>query len=282
MSSFEIRPIEDSAASCQVEALQEALWPMTDARYTPQAVMLEGADNGGLYLGAFQGPRLIGWMFASLGLIPNGNRIDPVAAARLKIYVRMVAVTPSLQNQGVGHALLLGARDYAVRLGVHLITWSFNPLASGQSWLFIGKLGGIVNGHEPAGRNPHPHLALEWWVNNNRVKRRTTRPRQPLSLTAFLDGGGVVANATSVNAAHHAIPPDEFIAHSHKVVLVEIPSNFHQIQADDPALAQRWRTHLHQTLTYYFHKGYLITDFVRHVNDILPERDFYILTHRDA
>ncbi len=282
MSSFEIRPIEDEAVSHQAAALQEAFWPVTDPRYTSPNLMLQAARHGGLYLGAFEGPRLIGLLFGALGLIPGGNRIDLVAAARLKIYLRSVLVAPACQNHGVGYALLVQARDYAIRLGIHLITWAFDPLSSAQSWLFIGKSGGIVHTHETAGHDLSPYLALEWWVNNNRVKRRTTRPRQPLTLTAFLDGGGVVANATSVNAAHHAVPPGEFIDHPHNVVLVEIPSNFGYIQADDPELAQRWRAHIHQTLAHYFHKGYLITDFVRHVNDILPERDFYILTYRDA
>lgn len=286
MSSVEIRPITTPAHAQAAAALQHMF---TGETLSPD-FMLAVHHNGGLLIGAFNEDTLLGLAFGVISLIPSRDRIDPVAAARLKLYLHTLVVTPTRQGQGLGRQLLVGARDYAMRLGLRLITWALDPLSSCPAWLSIGKMGGISSGYLTGSGNPGGLLALapsdslevEWWVTNNRVQRRTTRPRTALDLTAFLEGGGVVVNATSLDETQQAAPKSSFLDDSGNIILVEIPHDFSRLQAHAWPLVTAWRAHARAVLQHYFSKGYFITDFVRHHTGILPERDFYVLTSHDA
>lgn len=284
MSSVEIRPITNPAHAQDAAALQHLL----TGQALPPDFMLAAYHNGGLFIGAFNGTDLLGLAFGVISLIPSGDRIDPVAAARLKLYLHTLGVAPARQDQGIGRQLLVGARDYAMRLGLRLITWAVDPLISRSAWLSIGKMGGISSGYltwpgQPDDADagaPSDNLEIEWWVTNNRVQRRTTRPRKALDLTAFLEGGGVIVNATSLDETQQATPKATFLNDPGNIILVEIPHAF-DLQAASP-LVVAWRAHARAVLEHYFNQGYFITDFVRHHTGILPERDFYVLTSRDA
>lgn len=287
MSTIEIRPIATLAAAQQTALIQRALGGNSEWDWLPPALMLSVHHNGGLCLGAFDAEQVVGFAFGLISLIPSGDRIDPVAAARLKLYLRALAVAPDYQGRGIGQQLFLGVRDYALRLGLRLVTWALDPLLSQPAWLSIGKMGGISSGFQPWRASssvapPADFLEVEWWVTNNRVQRRTMRPRQALNLTAFLGGGGVIVNTTSLDDTDQAAPPATFLDDNGNVILVEIPHDFGRLQAHAWPLVDAWRTHVRAVLEHYFHKGYFITDCVRHRTDILPERDFYVLAHRDA
>ena len=281
MIDLDIRPITTSQQFAQVETLQNLV------QHSPIPVQLMHAieQNGGLFLGAFQQKTLVGYAFGTIGLISAEGRIDPVAAARLKLYLDHLIVHPDHQNSGIGYELMVNVRLFAVRLGLRLVTGEFDPLNSQQGRLFISKLGGIIreSGNEDSEADSSDwNISAEWWLGNNRVVRRTTQPRKSLKLSAFLDGGGYIVNRTTLNSAEFAVPPATFDEHTGIVVLAEIPTNFAQIAQTDAPLATQWHTHIRKLFAHYLERSYFVTDFVYHTGDVGAERAFYVFTHNSS
>lgn len=269
MLDIEIRPIVDSADNARVVAIQNT----SAAEPAPPPDYMHAArEDGALFTGAYVGDTLIGYAFGSIGLVPGERRVDLIAAARLKLALNQVAVHPDYQGRGVGTQLMIAALVYANRLGLRLITFAADPLHSVHGWLFIGKLGGV--GTSLAG----DRIGVDWWITNNRVKKRTTNPRKPLKLSAFVGAGAVVVSSVQRDTHGTPTPPDKFVNSSGNVVLVEIPAQINEVADEAETL---WRQHLHILLDHYLSRGYLITDFVREPGAD-GTRSFLVLMYRDA
>ncbi|HCB49609.1 MAG TPA: hypothetical protein DEP47_08820, partial [Chloroflexi bacterium] len=62
----------------------------------------------------------------------------------------------------------------------------------------------------------------------------------------------------------------------------EIPANIQLIKQTDITLATAWRNHSRRLFEHFFDHNYLITDFVRRLDDSGFSRSYYILIHGDA
>jgi predicted GNAT superfamily acetyltransferase len=56
----------------------------------------------------------------------------------------MLAISRSYWNSGIGAELKLSQRGYALKRGIHLIEWTYDPLESKNAHLNVRKLGAIV------------------------------------------------------------------------------------------------------------------------------------------
>ncbi len=288
---IEIRPLTDHDTIARIETLQKETWGIGDLEVLPTHFLHALQYNGALLLGAFDGDRLVGFTFATLGMIEKGNRIDEVAAARLKLYSVVTGVHPDYQGQHVGQRLKLAQRDFALRIGVRLITWTFDPLESRNGYFNIGKLGAICNRYllnyhgNLGGINaglPTDRFEVEWWVTSNRVQSRVSRQRRSLSLEALLGGGALLINEATFGSDGLPVPPPNYISRPSNLLLMEIPTDFQQIKLTDPALARRWRDHSRLLFQELFHSEFIVTDFASYEDENGRRRCFYLLTHRDS
>jgi predicted GNAT superfamily acetyltransferase len=275
----------------ELEQVQLIIWGK-DAREIMPAHLLHALQyNGAALLGAFDGTKVVGFTLAVLGTVEGlTERIDQVAAARLKMYSVIAGVLPAYRDAGVGYRLKMAQRDFALRIGVRLITWVYDPLESRNARFNIGKLGTVCSRYL---RNFHGEMAginagletdrfeVEWWVTSNRVKGRAKRHKRPLSLQALVDGGAVLVNEVTFNAAGLPAPPLEIIHAPGNLALVEIPADFQRIKQEDFPLALKWREHSRSVFEAFFQDGYLATDFVSQIDEG-KRRSFYLLTHQDA
>jgi predicted GNAT superfamily acetyltransferase len=281
MLSVEIRPILDSADIDQLETIQQIV---AAPIVIPGDYMRLAGNNGNMLIGAYRAEKLVGFAFGTIGLIPSGRRIDPVAAARLKLVLERLIVLPAFQNEGVGSQLMIATRDFAQRLGLRLITFSADALDPLQGWLFIGKLGGISQEHSRNfyGTNRHgDRLIVEWWITNNRVKKRTNNPRKPLQLPAFIGAGGVVVSNVNWSDANEPFPPEQFVNSVSSIILFEIPESAMDQKTADVTALERWQTHARLFFEHYFERNYIITDFVRQPQPD-GDRAFYVLTQQNS
>ncbi len=290
-----IRPIVDPDDYPRLEALQRDIWGMSDLEILPGREMHALAHSGAQLHGAYDGDRLIGFCFGVIGTVAAlEDRIDPVAAARLKMYSVIMGVLPAYQGQGVGYDLKLAQRDFAHRIGIRLITWTYDPLESRNAWLNIGKLGCICEAylcdfHGPLGGInaglSTDRFEASWWITTNRVKSRTNqdgRRRRPLDLGAILGGGAVLINEARLDDPDLPRPPEAFDDVEANLLLVEIPADFQRIKHRDMGLARAWRRHTRALFEHVFSAGYVVTDFAREGAKGQPARSFYVLTHRSA
>jgi chorismate synthase len=287
-----IQPILKPADYDALEQIQLAVWGMSEIELIPGRFMHALQHNGASLLGAYDGDKLVGFVLGVIGTMEGlHDRVDQVAAARLQMYSAILGVLPDYQEHDVGYQLKLAQRDFALRVGIRLVTWTYDPLQSRNAWFNFGKLGVISNRylrdfHGPMGGLnaglPTDRFEVQWWVTSNRARSRTGKRRRPLSLDALVGGGAVLVNQTSFNEADMPVPAGDFEDVSTRMILIEIPADFTAVKAHDMTLAARWREHSRQLFETYFQRNYTATDFARHVDEDGRRRGFYLLTHRDA
>jgi predicted GNAT superfamily acetyltransferase len=159
-------------------------------------------------------------------------------------YSHMLAVRPESRNGGIGHRLKLEQRSRALRLGVPLITWTYDPLQSRNAYLNLVKLGGVVRRYKVnyyGNRSTSvlhrgldtDRLLVEWWVQSDRVERA-------------LAGGS---------------PPgmDSAMGTAGPVEKVEIPREIEEIKGRDLAEAHQWQRQVREKFLSCFERGLYCT-----------------------
>ncbi len=292
MNEILLRSPATMAEMHQAEAVQRAAWQVGDLDVVPAHLLHALHHNGAALVGAFEGERMVGVSLAVLATVESlKDRIDPVAAARLKMYSVITGVLPAYQNGDIGYRLKVAQRDFAQRIGVRLITWTYDPLLSANGRFNIGKLGAVCQTYLPDfygdldGINAGlatDRFQVEWWVTSKRVQSRTTNKWRPIRLDALLAGGAVLVNDASFNDAGWPVPSEGMVRRPGTLQLVEIPYDFASLKAADVDLAQRWREHSREVFTTMFDGGYLVTDFATYEDEQGRDRSFYLLTHQDS
>ncbi|HOU41619.1 MAG TPA: hypothetical protein PK829_10170 [Promineifilum sp.] len=291
MSAIVIRDLSTQEEYAAAEAIQRMTWGMSDLDIIPGHALHAMQHSGSALLGAFDGKELVGFVFGILATHEIPGRIDPVAAARLKMYSVIAGVLPAYQGQDVGYRLKMAQRDFCLRIGVRLVTWTYDPLESLNARFNIGKLGAVCRHYlrhfhgEMSGRNAGlqtDRFDVEWWVTSHRAEARATRKWRPLRLEGLLAGGALLVNEASFNAAGLPVPPLNYISQPSNLMLVEIPADFQAIKAADLDLARQWRAHTRAIFEGMFDSGFLVTDFVAREDEAGRPRSYYLLTHGDA
>ena len=291
MSSIDIRPVTDTDDAKQIEDVQRITWGMADSELLPGRFLHALQHNGACLYGAFDGDKVVGFVFGLLGTVQDLDRIDEVAAARLQMYSAIMGVLPDYQGQGLGYRLKFAQREFALRNGIRLVTWTYDPLESLNAYFNVRKLGIICHRYF---RDFHGKLGginvglltdrfyVEWWVTSNRVKSRLSSGREPLSFESYLSGGVELVNEATRGHDELLTPPGEFRRSEKRLLLVEIPAEIQSIKRRDMGLAIAWRDHTRHVFEYYFEKNYLVSDFVQHQDEDGFKRSYYILVSGDG
>src|SRR5262245_41481186 len=152
--------------------MQRDVWQFSDLDVTPLRSFVITRRGGGFTLGAFDASnKLLGFAH---GLAAFDEKLRPY------YYSQMLAVDPQFQNAGIGVRLKLAQRDHALKTGVPLLTWTFDPLQSRNGYLNLVKLGGVVRrylvNYYGARSSSAFHrgldtdrLFVEWWVRSPHV-----------------------------------------------------------------------------------------------------------------
>lgn len=292
MHSITIRAVETAADLKRLEWLQLAIWDMDELEVVPARTMHAIAHNGGLLLGAYDGDEIVGFIFAVIGTVQGlEQRVDQVAAARLQLYSTIMGVLPAYQGEGVGYRLKLAQREFALRNGLRLVTWTYDPLESRNAWLNIGKLGAVCHEYlrdfhgDQGGINAGlstDRFYVEWWVTGNRARSRVGRGRRPLAYEQLIAGRTILINEADFNEEGIPVPAATFAESDANLILVEIPSDFQAVKREDMDIARLWRAHTRILFEHYFEHKYIVTDFARRTDEEGRERSYYVLTYRHA
>jgi predicted GNAT superfamily acetyltransferase len=279
MAEIVIRRLEAIEEFHQAEEVQRQVWEMeNDREVVPAHLLITAQKNGGLVLGAFDGKRMVGYLFGFLGRTEDG---------KLKHCSHQLGVLASHRGRGIGAALKAEQRRFVIQQGLDLVTWTYDPLESANARLNIAKLGAIcrtylrnVYGELRDRLNvglPTDRFQVEWWVRSPRVEARFAGKATPPSRTLddVLAAGGKVVNEVQFDAS--GLP--ETLAWEPvqaPAVIVEIPASFQQIKAQNLNLARDWRFLTRAIFETYFDEGYTVVDFITTVEDG-RRRSFYVL-----
>lgn len=290
--TIDIRRVDADEDYRKLEELQRVIWRMPDVEVIPGRMMHAVDFNGGILLGAYDDDEIVGFVFGVIGTVQGLNqRIDQVAAARLQLYSTIMGVHPDYHGQGIGYRLKLAQREFAIRMGIRLITWTYDPLESRNGWLNIVKLGAISHRYlrnfhgEFGGINaglPTDRFYVEWWVTGNRAQSRVERQRGALSYEQMIAGRAVLVNEADFEG-EYPVPPEEFMDETERnLILVEVPADFQAMKRENMALAKRWRLHTRALFEHYFANQFVVTDFARRQDEAGNERAYYVLTFQHA
>lgn len=275
---IEIRPLTSLADIEQVRTIQMETWNFRVDETIPSHTLHALQNHGNCLLGAVDGGKVVGFVLGVLGVI-KGNG---TAAKRLKMYSVAAGMLPDYQKLGLGYRLKLAQRDFALDLGLKLITWTYDPLESLNGRFNITKLGAVCNTYhrnyhgDMSGINaglPTDRFEAEWWIDSKRVIKTVSG----IQTNAPSLGTIPIINPTQFD--NRSLPIPSTTPHLNSLgssVLLEIPANFQQIKQTDPALAKRWRFHTRTLFEHLFDAGYIVSDFVQDKENQL--RSFYLLT----
>lgn len=265
--------------------LQKIYWGDDGEALVPMHMLHSMSNHGGHVLGAYDDDRLIGIVIGFIGTdIDYDHPNARPAMANLLIMSKRMVVLPEYRGQNIGYRLKMAQRDVAVKQGIRLITWTFDPLLAPNAHLNIRKLGGIVQqykvdyfGSTDQKSLQADRLVLEWWVMHQRVKERAKGNTNNLTLDQYFDVNTPIVNRADATGTYlqprtMTNVPDSTFA------LIEIPANFRAIEANDDALAQAWRDHVRDVFVKMIAGGYIVTDFVRGEFEG-ADRTFYLLSH---
>jgi predicted GNAT superfamily acetyltransferase len=167
---IEVRHCESLAEYEECVKLELLTWGEHIA--VPSAIFVVAHHTGGQILGAFDRGRMIGFTLALAG----------TRGGKPFLHSHMTAVLPECQNRGVGRQLKLFQRVDALKNGVPLVEWTFDPLELKNARFNLTRLGAIVRRYIPncygvtasplhAGL-PTDRLVAEWWL----VRARAAKP----------------------------------------------------------------------------------------------------------
>ncbi|MBL8163765.1 MAG: GNAT family N-acetyltransferase [Anaerolineae bacterium] len=284
-----IRPLATLDEMRQAVDLQKQYWGDEPESVIPAHMLFSLANYGGHVLAAFDGQRLVGILVGFLGT--SGNEPDRPAMANLQYVSKRMVVLPEYRGQGIGYHLKREQRRIAMKQGVRLITWTFDPLLALNAHLNIRKLGAISNEYLPdyygtsddgglTTLGSSDRLLAEWWVTSRRVEERFGGTRGDLMLSRYLEAETVIANPATFNTAGLPVSPDDIWMPNTSLCLMEIPVSYPVIVRDDPMLAQRWRLHTRDLFQRLFALGYVVTDFIHEPYEG-HDRAFYLLSQPD-
>jgi predicted GNAT superfamily acetyltransferase len=114
-----------------VEDLQREVWQFGDLDVVPVGQLIATVTAGGILVGAFDGPRMVGFAYA-FGGVENGH---------WHMHSHMAAVLDEYQNRHVGLQLKLAQKQKALERGVDTIQWTFDPLQARNAHFNFARLG---------------------------------------------------------------------------------------------------------------------------------------------
>ncbi|MCL5287505.1 MAG: GNAT family N-acetyltransferase [Acidobacteria bacterium] len=152
--------------------LEREVWGGTERDQVPATIFVVADETGGQVLGAYDREhdgRMVGFTLAMAGM--HGEQ--------RYLHSHMTAVAPAYQNRGIGRMLKLFQREDALRRGIELVEWTFDPLEIRNAYFNIVRLGAIVRRFKPNvygitssplhGGMPTDRLVAEWWLKSARV-----------------------------------------------------------------------------------------------------------------
>lgn len=240
-SGVEIRPLTALAELDEAVALFGSVWGRTGT--PPLSVeLLRALTKAGNYVGgAFAGPRLVGACVAFFH-----------APAEDALHSHIAGVAGDHQRRQIGFALKLHQRAWALLQGVAEIVWTFDPLVARNAYFNLAKLSARPREYLPNfygvmpdainGGDDTDRLLVGWPLADPAVAAACAGRPPILTAAEELAAGAVVGLDTDLDGRPRPGRTDG------ASVLVACPRDIEALRVTDPALANRWRLALRETL----------------------------------
>ena len=149
----------------------------------PNGIFIVAHHTGGQVFAAYEGPRMIGFTLAVVGVRKFGAHAGQITAHGNYtpfLHSHLTAVLDEYRDRGVGRRLKLFQRQDALDRGFPLVEWTFDPLELKNGYFNMARLGVIVRRYIPNCYGitasplhsgiPTDRFVPEWWLDSDRVR----------------------------------------------------------------------------------------------------------------
>jgi predicted GNAT superfamily acetyltransferase len=251
-----IRPARERDDYDACVRLQREVWGLSDLEITSAIQLLATVHAGGLLLVAETEEGVVGFCYAFAAL--RGG--EP------HLHSDMLAVRPAARDLGVGRRLKWAQREEALRSGLRLVTWTFDPMRAQNARLNLHHLGAVAREILPDFYGttssalhhalPTDRLFVRWELDRPRVVRRAAG--EPVTPP---DPGAVSAlNAVTWRGGVPVSSPPRLDLEGPELLL-EVPADWDAIVSAGKGLARAWQDAVRQAFQSYFARAYVAVGF---------------------
>ncbi|MFT3872785.1 MAG: GNAT family N-acetyltransferase [Nocardioides sp.] len=207
-----------------------------------------------------------------VGVVRRGEQVVGAAAGFFSsppatlMHSHIAGVVAGARGRGVGYALKLHQRAWALAHGATRMTWTFDPLVARNAYFNVTRLGATIEEYLPNfygdmddainGHGDSDRILAHWELTRPlpMPAGETSAERVEVERVPILCRGsdGPAAVATTVPAPARG-----------RMLEVEIPSDVEALRARDAVAAECWRLVLRDALAPAFAAGWAVTGFRR-------------------
>jgi predicted GNAT superfamily acetyltransferase len=255
-----IRDLESFDDLTKAQILEKEVWELSDLDVTPMTLVIAIREAGSLWLGAFDGNKLVGFAFGFLG-IEHGEVI---------VHSHVLGVLPAYRDSDLGYKLKLAQRERALAWRLRLMTWTFDPLLSKNAHLNFNKLGVVSDSYKidfygpetssSLHQNGTDRLWVKWPMNSRRVQGRLQGKQNRQEM---LDALATVLPLVQFDGNGKPKRSDLSAALSRQRIAIEIPGDIGVLETKDPVQAHEWRLATRWAFTEALKAGFFVAEFCR-------------------
>jgi predicted GNAT superfamily acetyltransferase len=257
-----IRDLKSFDDLSQLKAVEKEVWGMADEDSIPLTLAIACKAAGNIFVGAFDKDKLVGFAFGFLGR----------EHGQTTIHSHMLAVLDQYRHLDLGSRLKQAQRERAMAMGVHEMTWTFDPLQSRNAHFNFAKLGVVSDtykvdfyGPETSSilhRNGTDRLWVRWVLNSRRVRDRLAGKS---ARTETLDALRLLAPLVRFNGDGCPVRADLADSLSRQRVSIEIPGEILEIERADMGIAREWRDATRWAFREAIKAGFFVAEFCRSI-----------------
>ena len=263
-----IRDLKSIDDLSQLKAVEKEVWGMTDEDALPLTLAIACKAAGNLFVGAFakekDKEKLVGFAFGFFGR----------EHGQTTIHSHMLAVLDAYRHLDLGSRLKQAQRERAMAMGVHEMTWTFDPLQSRNAHFNFSKLGvvsdtykGDFYGPETSSmlhRNGTDRLWVRWILNSRRVRDRLTG-KSTNARVETLDAMKLLAPLVRFDPSGRPGRADLAESLGRQRVSIEIPGDILHVERTDMGLAREWRDATRWAFREALKAGFVVAEFCRSI-----------------
>ncbi len=263
-----IRDLKSIDDLSQLKAVEKEVWGMTDDDTLPLTLAIALKASGNIFVGAFDTTKdkdndkdnLVGFAFGFLGR----------EHGQITIHSHMLAVLEAYRHLDLGSRLKQAQRERAMAMGVHEMTWTFDPLQSRNAHFNFSKLGVVSEtykvdfyGAETSSvlhRNGTDRLWVRWMLNSRRVRDRLAGKNNRVET---LDAMRLLAPLVRFDPSGKPERTDLMESLARQRVSIEIPGDILAVERTDMGLAREWRDATRWAFRESVKAGFFVSEFCR-------------------
>ena len=264
---MDVTLISDLAALEDVEQLINQTWENPTSEIS-LGVLRAFSKSGNLVSGAYLGGTLVGACVAFFG-----GQEDP------HLHSHLAAVCPQQRAKGIGFALKLHQRAWALSRGISWVSWTFDPLVRRNARLNLARLGAAPVEYLPdfyGTRDdalnvsvPTDRILVLWHLDDPKTRLACSRGAGRLQAVDLTRDGGRILVAPGRGDEPVTAPDNGEVT-----VLVGLPEDITALRRDRPEVAERWRVAVRESLGRALDRGVPVVGFT--------EQGHYVIDRRPA